>query len=70
MLPLAILLEATPESLSGHVNNIEALLGIISTVAGIILTCWLFLVPQALKIGGKAIGWAKSLMGTGGRRRR
>lgn len=70
MLPLAILLDATPETVAGQVTNIESLLGLITTVAGIILTCWLFLVPQALKVGGKAIGWAKSLMGTGGRRRR
>ena len=70
MLPFAILLEATPQTLNNQVTNITDILGIISTVAGIILTCWLFLVPQALKVGGKAIGWAKSLMGTGGRRRR
>lgn len=71
MFPAALmLLEATPETVAGQVQNINSILAIISTVAGIILTCWLFLVPQALKVGGKAIGWAKSLMGTGGRRRR
>lgn len=69
MLPIAML-DATAETLSGQVTNITSLLGIISTVAGIIVGAWIFLVPQALKVGGKAIGWAKSLMGTGGRRRR
>ena len=70
MHPALMMLDVTAETVSGQIQNVKDFLGIITTVGGIILGLWIFLVPQALKVGGKAIGWAKSLMGTGGRRRR
>lgn len=36
----------------------------------VIAGCFLFLIPVAIKFTGKTIGFVKSLMGTGGRRRR
>lgn len=41
-----------------------------TTLAGIIAGSFLFLLPVAIKFTGKTIGFVKSLMGTGGRRRR
>ena len=72
MYPFAIvpLIDATAETVAGQVSNVTSILGLITAVSTIILGCWLFLMPMAMKMGGKAIGWAKSLMGTGGRRRR
>lgn len=43
----------------------------IGTLAStVIAASFLFLIPVAIKFTGKCIGFAKSLMGTGGRRRR
>lgn len=39
-------------------------------LAGVIAASFLFLIPVAIKFTGKTIGFVKSLMGTGGRRRR
>lgn len=41
-----------------------------SALAAIIAGSFLFLIPVAIKFTGKTIGFTKSLMGTGGRRRR
>lgn len=41
-----------------------------SKLAGVIAGSFLFLIPVAIKFTGKTIGFVKSLMGTGGRRRR
>lgn len=39
-------------------------------LAATIAASFLFLIPVAIKFTGKTIGFVKSLMGTGGRRRR
>lgn len=70
MTPFALMLFEGGADVAGQVSNVQSILGLITTVAGLIIASWIFLVPQALKIAGRAIGWAKSLMGTGGRRRR
>lgn len=41
-----------------------------TALAAVIAGSFLFLIPVAIKFTGKTIGFVKSLMGTGGRRRR
>lgn len=41
-----------------------------TALASVILGSVLFLIPVGAKFAGKTIGFVKSLMGTGGRRRR
>lgn len=52
------------------ITSVEALFGLITTLTVIVVANWPFLVSLFMRIGGKVIGWVKSLMGTGGRRRR
>lgn len=55
---------------SAAITSVQALFGLITTLIVIVVANWPFLVSLFMKIGGKVIGWVKSLMGTGGRRRR
>ena len=41
-----------------------------TALSAVIAGSFLFLIPVAIKFTGKVIGFVKSLMGTGGRRRR
>lgn len=41
-----------------------------TSIAGIVIGSLVFMIPLGLKVMGKTIGFTKSLMGTGGRRRR
>lgn len=71
------LIAATTPSVGGEIasggdaiTSVTALFGLISVLVVIVAANWPFLVSLFMKIGGKVIGWVKSLMGTGGRRRR
>ena len=52
------------------VTSVTALFGLITALITIVVAQWPFLISLFMRIGGKVIGWVKSLMGTGGRRRR
>lgn len=52
------------------ISSVTALFGLITALVTIVVANWPFLVSLFMRIGGKVIGWVKSLMGTGGRRRR
>lgn len=56
--------------MSDIVEVVTAFFGQFSALATVILGSVLFLVPVGAKFAGKTIGFVKSLMGTGGRRRR
>lgn len=56
--------------ISGVTNIVTSFFSEFSALAGIIAGSFLFLIPVAIKFTGKTIGFTKSLMGTGGRRRR
>lgn len=55
---------------STAISSVTSLFGLISILIVIVCANWPFLVSLFMRIGGKVIGWVKSLMGTGGRRRR
>lgn len=64
---------SVPDSISSSstaITSVQALFGLITSLIVIVVANWPFLVSLFMKIGGKVIGWVKSLMGTGGRRRR
>lgn len=56
--------------ISGVTSIVTSFFSEFSALAGIIAGSFLFLIPVAIKFTGKTIGFVKSLMGTGGRRRR
>ena len=56
--------------ISGVTSIVTSFFSEFSALAGIIAGSFLFLIPVAIKFTGKTIGFTKSLMGTGGRRRR
>lgn len=56
--------------ISGVTGIVTSFFSEFSALAGIIAGSFLFLIPVAIKFTGKTIGFTKSLMGTGGRRRR
>lgn len=73
MFDLYALTASVPDNISNSstaITSVEALFGLISALIVIVVANWPFLVSLFMKIGGKVIGWVKSLMGTGGRRRR
>lgn len=73
MFDLYALTASVPDNISDGstaITSVEALFTLISTLIVIVVANWPFLVSLFMKIGGKVIGWVKSLMGTGGRRRR
>lgn len=54
-----------------HLTSIvEEFLTQFAALATLIASTIIFMFPLAIKFTGKAIGFVKSLMGTGGRRRR
>ena len=58
-------------AISDITSIVSAFFTQIGAVATTVLTASVvFLIPIGIKFTGKAIGFAKSLMGTGGRRRR
>lgn len=61
---------ATEGGISGVTNIVTSFFSEFSALAGVIAGSFLFLIPVAIKFTGKTIGFVKSLMGTGGRRRR
>lgn len=56
------------------IESVSSLVGAfidnISDIGTLIVGSALFLIPVGIKIMGKSIGFTKSLIGTGGRRRR
>ena len=58
------------DGLSNVIGVVTEFFGQFTALATVIAGSFLFLIPVAIKFTGKTIGFVKSLMGTGGRRRR
>lgn len=56
--------------MTGVIDVVTEFFGQFSALSTVILGSALFLIPVGAKFAGKTIGFVKSLMGTGGRRRR